>query len=226
MFKSRGILDHGEVELVSHTEDGDLLVINAARCSFDKQHKEWDDDKDDRLINFLAKEKHLLPFRHPHATLRITAPIFVFRQLMKHNVGFSWSEVSRRYITTEPKFYTPEQIRTRPDNIKQGSVDKEWDSKTEGQLHRLFDGVNTDSLELYNNLLDSGVAPEQARTVLPQSMFTTTVVTGSLLGWWHLVKMRTDDHAQFETRQFAYSIGDIMSSIYPEAWRALRTHNA
>jgi len=92
------VLDYGSVELLNHTREGDLLVVNAARCSFDKEHIDFDYEKDTKLINYLAREKHLLPFRHPVATLRINCPIFVLRQLGKHQVGFSWSEVSRRYV--------------------------------------------------------------------------------------------------------------------------------
>jgi len=87
------VLDKGFVELMSHTPEGDLLVVNAARCSFDKENKEFDEDKDKRLINYLARERHDLPFRHPVATLRLHMPIFVARQMGKHQVGFSWSEV-------------------------------------------------------------------------------------------------------------------------------------
>ena len=93
------VLDYGSVELLNYTKDGDLLVVNAARCSFDKEHEEFDYEKDSRLIKYLAREKHVLPFRHPVATLRLHCPIYVLRQLGKHQVGFSWSEVSRRYVT-------------------------------------------------------------------------------------------------------------------------------
>ena len=103
------------VDVINYTRNGDLLVVNAARCSFDKQHDTFDEEKDTRLINYLAREKHLLPFRHPSATLRIYAPIFVFRQLGKHQVGFSWSEVSRRYISSQPEFWVPKEVRKKAD---------------------------------------------------------------------------------------------------------------
>ena len=104
------VSNHGSIELMSNTCNGDLLVVNAARCSFDKQHEIYDEKKDTKLINYLAEHGHVLPFRHPVASLRITCPIFVLRQLGKHQVGFSWSEVSRRYITGEPAF-CPAQFR-------------------------------------------------------------------------------------------------------------------
>ncbi len=212
-----------KIDLLNYTENGDLLVVNAARCSFDKEHTEFDEEKDTKLINYLARERHVLPFRHPSATLRITCPIFVLRQLGKHQVGFSWSEVSRRYITGEPEFWTPDDIRSRPDNIKQGSVEKDW-GWTEEILYEEFAEANDIALDTYNTLLERGVAPEQARAVLPQSMYTTCVVTGTLLGWNHLWKLRTEEHTQLETQRYAVAIGDVMENIFPVSWRALCDH--
>jgi len=212
-----------KIDVLNYTDNGDLLVVNAARCSFDKEHTEFDEEKDTKLINYLAREQHVLPFRHPSATLRITCPIFVLRQLGKHQVGFSWSEVSRRYITGEPEFWTPDDIRSRPDNIKQGSVEKDW-GWTEEVLFEQFSEANEIALDTYNDLLDRGVAPEQARAVLPQSMYTTCVVTGTLLGWHHLWKLRTEEHTQVETQRYAVEIGDVMEKLFPVSWRALCKH--
>jgi len=212
-----------KIDVLNYTENGDLLVVNAARCSFDKEHTEFDEEKDTKLINYLARERHVLPFRHPSATLRITCPIFVLRQLGKHQVGFSWSEVSRRYITGEPEFWTPDDIRSRPDNIKQGSVEKDW-GWTEEILYEEFAEANDIALDSYNLLLERGVAPEQARAVLPQSMYTTCVVTGTLLGWNHLWKLRTEEHTQLETQRYAQEIGTVMEDLFPISWRALCEH--
>ena len=209
------------IELLNHTPDGDLLVVNAARCSFDKEHKEFDGDKDAKLINYLAREGHVLPFRHPSATLRITCPIFVLRQLGKHQVGFSWSEVSRRYITGEPKCWTPTDLRTRPENIKQGSVEGDFSWGYERRVITEMKQYQEESVGFYNKLLEGGVAPEQARAVLPQSMYTTCVVTGTLLGWSHLHKLRTEEHTQVETQQYAKEIGKIMEELFPVSWKAL-----
>ena len=107
VLEVKNILDKGSVELMSHTCKGDLLVVNAARCSFNKNHAIFDHKTDTKLINYLAEHGHILPFRHPVCTLRIVAPLFVLRQLGKHQVGFSWSEVSRRYIDSDPDFYYP-----------------------------------------------------------------------------------------------------------------------
>jgi thymidylate synthase (FAD) len=212
-------LDKGYVELITHTEKGDLLVVNAARCSFDKEHKEFDNERDSKLISYLSQHGHLLPFRHPHATFRIHCPIFVLRQLGKHQVGFSWSEVSRRYITTEPEFHVPSQWRTKAPNVKQGSSEEisYWSKYSEEDANFLV----KEALFYYNMMLKEGVCPEQARMILPQSMYTTTVVTGSLLGWSHLYNQRTDSHAQRETQDYAKAIGKIMEVIYPVSWKAL-----
>jgi len=217
------VLDKGSVELMSHTPDGDLLVVNAARCSFDKQHEEFNDEKDSKLINYLAREQHVLPFRHPNVSLRLVAPIFVMRQLGKHQVGFSWSEVSRRYITGEPEFHSPTFWREKADNVKQGSTDT---------IHPRSSNFNGDYLALkknavmvYNAWIEQGVPAEQARMILPQSMFTTTVTTGTLLGWYHLWKLRTEEHTQLETQKYARAIGDIMAKLYPVSWEALCRHS-
>ena len=210
-----------KLEVLNYTPDGDLLVVNAARCSFDKQHDTFDEEKDTRLINYLAREKHLLPFRHPSATLRIYAPIFVFRQLGKHQVGFSWSEVSRRYISSEPEFWVPTEVRKKADNIKQGSSE----DTLPGSWAETFDIQNKSCLYNYNRLLDAGAAPEQARAVLPQSMYTTCVVTGTLLGWHHLYTLRTEEHTQRETQEYAQEVGKIMSNLFPKSWEALCSHS-
>ena len=213
-----------KIELLNHTPNGDLLVVNAARCSFDKEHTEFDEDKDAKLINYLARERHVLPFRHPSATLRITCPIFVLRQLGKHQVGFSWSEVSRRYITGEPRFWTPTDLRTRPENIKQGSVQGDFSWGYERRVVTEMKQYQEESVGFYNKLLEGGVAPEQARAVLPQSMYTTSVVTATLLGWNHLYKLRTEEHTQLETQQYAKEIGNIMLDLFPVSWKALCEH--
>jgi len=216
--------DHGSVKLLNNTCMGDLLVVNAARCSFDKEHKEFDETKDTKLIHYLAKHKHLLPFRHPSATLRIHTPLFVLRQLGKHQVGFSWSEVSRRYITTDPKFYLPDKLRKSAKNIKQGSSGY-LDDDNDGRCWNELDNLYEDALASYNRMLSWGCCPEQARMILPQSMYTTCVVTGSLLGWHHMVTQRTEEHTQLETQDYARAIGSIMEDLFPVSWNALTQYS-
>lgn len=213
------VLDKGYVQYVEHLGN-DLSVVNAARCSFDKVKDEFD-DKDAKLINYLAREKHMLPFRHPQISLRMYMPIFVLRQIGKHQVGFSFSEVSRRYVKGDPEFYEPMVWRKKPEgSIKQGSG-RVVDSA--GIIPPHIQQVNESVLETYKWLMegDDGVAPEMARMILPQSMYTTVYVTGSLLGWHHMYNQRTDSHAQLETQEYARAIGQIMEELYPVSWEAL-----
>ena len=211
---------------MSHTCKGDLLVVNAARCSFDKTHEIFDNKTDTKLINYLAKHGHLLPFRHPVCTLRIVAPLFVLRQLGKHQVGFSWSEVSRRYIDSDPEFYYPltDEWRARADNVKQGSSDERLTVEDSVIVDDKVDNLYCEIAEVYERLLELGVCPEQARMILPQSMFTTTVTTGTLLGWHHLYKLRTEEHTQKETQEYAKAIGKILGALFPASWEALCKH--
>lgn len=238
------------VEYITHSGD-DLLVVDAARASFGKQ-SEWEvvgydevfDDhgrsveihpikqlsaKDTKLIRFLAREKHLLPFRHPSVTLRCQAPLFVARQLGKHQAGMSWSEESRRYITTEPTFYWPDKWRKKADNVKQGSSDEEvigpWSISAFGLA---VTNVQTEArymiqtaLACYENMLANGVAPEQARMILPQNMMITWVWTGSLLAWVHMIRERTAPTTQRETQEFARLVETTMRNLYPVSMDAL-----
>lgn len=213
-------LDNGFVEYMTHTQDGDLLVVNAARCSFDKQHEEFDPEADGKLIHYLARHKHLLPFRHPSLTIRVHMPIFVARQAMKHQVGMSWSEVSRRYIKSAPDFEVPATLRKKADNVKQGSS---WKThKFSEQYVSMMERQQRECLELYEAMLEDGVAPEQARSVLPQSMYTTAVWTGTLLAWSHFCKMRSDSHAQREIQVYAEAVDKIAEQLFPVSWLALK----
>ena len=229
-----------KVDYVAHSGN-DLLVVNAARASFGKE-SDWEyeqgttvdgctytvyhlSDRDKKLIDYLAREKHVLPFRHPQITLRCKAPIFLARQLGKHQVGMSWSEESRRYITTEPEFFWPDKWRKKADNVKQGSIDEavgddDWAYGLPSAISRHM----SDAIYLYNDMLDSEVAPELARMILPQNMMVTWVWTGSLLSFYQLYKLRAEAHAQKEARDFAEMIKSEVSKLYPESWAALERH--
>lgn len=196
----------------------DLSVVNAARVSFSKNSKVLS-LKDENLLVFLARHKHEMPFAHPHVTLHIKAPIFVARQLGKHQVGFVWSEVSRRYVDSDPEFYTPKVWRKRAPNKKQGSLKEEVDNNP---------GVNTGAGELtdtvlaqYKWMLEQEVAPELARMVLPQSMYTEWYWTGSLLGWARVVSLRSSGDAQEEVQEIAKGISEVLKGLYPKSWKAL-----
>jgi thymidylate synthase (FAD) len=206
----------------------DLSVVNAARVSFHKESDwmEGSDEhgwqilqlQDEKLINYLAKHKHWTPFAHAFISLRVKAPIFVARQLVKHQVGLAWNEVSRRYVDDEPEFWFPKEWRGRPVNAKQGSdgtVDDQGFCTNEAKAY-----VNG-CLNAYEELLERGVAPEQARIILPQNMMTEWIWSGSLAAFVRVCKLRLDPHAQQETQEVAAEIRDIIAPLFPVSFKAL-----
>lgn len=226
------VLDKGHVHLVDYMGN-DLTVVNAARVSFAKESQyeqietaeAWKNvlsDKDKKLIKYLAKHKHWTPFAHPQITLRIKAPISIRTQLFKHKVGFVENEVSRRYVDDIPDIYIP-RWRTAPTNgAKQGSDGfVEIGSHDGNNAHIAYTMSAKMALDTYNNLLDKGIAPEQARFVLPQGTYTEWYWTGSLAAYARVCKQRLDPHAQWEVQQYAKAMGDIISPLFPESWAAL-----
>lgn len=235
-----------EATLIDNMGD-DLSVVNAARVSFGKK-SDWVcsgckgtnlnanyhydkycsdcgfgdalslSDKDAKLIKYLAEHKHYSPFGHCFASFHIKAPIFVARQLVKHKF-LRWNEISRRYVDDEPEFYTPDVWRGRAKDKKQGSSDKPVVlSLTSGY------GANqyfVDMCEYYRDLLNDGVAPEQARMVLPQSTMTEWFWSGSLDAFADMCNLRLKDDTQYETRLVAQQINKVMKSLYPVSWKAL-----
>lgn len=214
-----------KVELIEHM-GSDLSVVNAARVSFAKVSEEFN-DKDAKLINYLAREKHVLPFRHPTISVRCKAPIFLARQLGKHQVGLTWSEESRRYIDSEPEFFWPDKWRKRAENVKQGSSDEEVEYTSLWQFDSIQEDANSlldDAVQLYNHMLESGVAPELARMILPQNMYVNWVWTGSLLAFYQTYKLRSEGHAQMEAQHFANQLEAVVAPLYPASWAALKEH--
>ena len=224
------------VDLVDHMGT-DLTVVNAARVSFDKasfweystvEHPEFGPIRDEhlsvadtKLIHYLAKHNHWSPFAHTSIQLRIKAPIFVARQLVKHQVGGVWNEVSRRYVDSEPEFYFPEVWRGRPtDGAKQGSSGEV--THVHGVLvsHGAQYAAST-ALGTYNQLIEGGVAPEQARMILPQNMMTEWYWTGSLMFFARVCKERLAPGAQAETRDVASLIAREVELLFPVSWNAL-----
>ena len=195
----------------------DLTVVNAARVSFNKHQNEWK-DSDERLIKYLAEHGHWTPFGHPQVQLRISAPVFVARQLVKHQVGLVWNEVSRRYVDGEPTFYTPMTWRGKPQNAKQGSS-----GVLELPLNMEKRVVQTaiECKHLYQELLEMGVAPEQARMVLPLSMYTEWYWTGSLSAFARVCNLRLHEDAQEETQEIARQIDNVCATIFPISWKYL-----
>jgi thymidylate synthase (FAD) len=197
----------------------DLSVVNAARVSFANKHKEFDKDRDERLIKFLAKHNHWSPFAHCSMQFHIRAPIFVARQLVKHQVGLSWNEVSRRYVDKEPEFYEPNMWRQRNPDKKQGSL--MTPVKNADIVERTVDNYNDIVRTIYNNLLEHEVAPEQARMILPQSMMTEWYWSGTLYAFARVCNLRTSSDAQYETRSVAHDISKQAKDSFPVCWKHL-----
>ena len=191
----------------------DLSVVNAARVSFAKESNEFS-DKDAKLINFLAKHNHWSPFGHASLQFRIKAPIFVARQLVKHQVGLVWNEVSRRYVDDEPEFYIPENWRLKADDKKQGSSDE--------TIKYSIDSTMEYVKQTYDNLLKADVAPEMARMVLPQNLYTEWYWSGSLMAFARVCNLRCKPDTQWETQLIAEMINLKSEELFPISWKALR----
>ena len=227
------VLDHGHVQLVDYM-GSDLSVVNAARVSFNKESS-WDyadshvpirslSEKDQKLIKYLAKHNHFTPFCHPQISVRIKCPIFVRAQLGKHQVGLVMNEVSRRYVTFEPEIYTPMWRSAPTDGAKQGSSGAIEDMDLCIKMRQEYDGVVNECIDLYNRLLSDGVAPEQARSILPQGTYTEFVWTGSLYAFARVYKLRIDAHSQWEIQKYAEAIDKIIAPIFPVSWKNLTSN--
>jgi thymidylate synthase (FAD) len=215
----------------------DLSVVNAARVSFGKK-SEWVwkefgkkvyfrnsyarlSERDTKLIRYLAKHKHLSPFGHAFASFHVKAPIFVARQLVKHKF-LRWNEISRRYVDEEPEFYVPDVWRGRSADKKQGSDGVSVWNHGQGTGYREHEyEVMQDIRVLYDRMIEKGVAPEQARMVLPQSTMTEWYWSGSLDAFAAMCKLRCASDTQYESRIVADQISDIMSELFPVSWEAL-----
>lgn len=223
----------------------DLSVVNAARVSFGKK-SEWENQydldsdsflpyydpsdapppilkrSDVKLIKYLAEHKHYSPFGHAFASFHVKAPIFVARQLVKHKF-LRWNEISRRYVEDEPEVYVPEVWRGKAQDKKQGSAGVVSD---EGlySFDSLSDTVSSfagEDVALYKALLERGVAPELARMVLPQSVFTEWYWSGSLDAFASMCALRLKDDTQYETRVVAQQVDEVMVKLFPHSWTAL-----
>lgn len=241
-----------KVEYINHCGD-DLSVVDAARCSFDKV-SEWEypsqfpkeDYKDpesrfyrnelggfqrlksldEKLIKYLANHRHYSPFNHSFISVRVKAPVFVARQLVKHKF-MPWNEVSRRYVKGEVEFFTPESWRKAAENVKQGSSNEPVDigelgASRSDELKELHpDEVNDEALATYNKLISLGVCAEEARMVLPQSMMTTWIWSGTLGAFCDMLVLRLDEHTQYETRVVAQQVAEIVKELFPISYKAL-----
>jgi len=205
-----------KVDLIDHM-GSDLTVVNAARVSFDKTSSTLD-NKDIKLINYLARHNHWSPFSHCFVQFRVKAPIFIARQLAKHQVGLSWNEVSRRYVDSPPEFYEPDTWRGKPENVKQGS-----DGQAKSQYFpNLYLGDVTElALNNYDKMIIQGVAPEIARMVLPQNMYTEWYWSGSLYAFSRVCKLRLDKTSQIEVQDIARQLSAHCLTLFPHCWNAL-----
>lgn len=212
------------IEYLSH-QGNDNTVANVARVSmeldgqFDDLPENYTPEQRNKLIKYLAKHKHTSPFRHNSVSIRCNVPIFLARQLVKHQAGLSWNEVSRRYTTDDITFYHPEEWRSAPtEGVKQGSstVHPEND-----EIVGWYNSIMEESMERYEGMLECGVAPEMARMILPQSMMVQYIWTGNLMAFAHVYNLRIDGHSQKEAQDFASALDNIIRPLYPVAWDAL-----
>lgn len=225
------VLDKGYVRLVN-VMGSDVDVVNAARASFQKEVKGLS-DKDANLIDYLIREKHDSVLRHCAVTLEVYAPLMVARQWYKHAVASTyledqngWNESSRRYITEDEEFYIPQpnQWRGAPENMKQGSdgtVDNSIGAKYTQRLRK----ITEEQHRLYREALEDGVAPEQARLLLPAyGMYVRWRWTVSLNALLHFLALRKDAHAQWEIQQYAFAIEDLVDEYFPYTMMSWRKH--
>ncbi len=196
----------------------DLTAVNAARISFGSQSQELT-DKDKKLIDYLAKNKHMSPFEHNSLTVLIECPLYIRSQIQRHRT-FSYNEVSRRYTSEKLEFFVPDSIRKQSKNNKQAS---------EGLLTPLSDAcaymkiceLHSQALKTYEELIDLGVSREQARGVLPQNLMTKFYMTGNLRNWIHFIELRQHSHAQEEVQVIAQEIKRIIETHFPESSKSL-----
>lgn len=230
-----------EVKLIDHM-GSDLSVVNAARVSFDKiSELELSGDlreADKRIIKFLARENHWTPFGHASLSFHVKAPIFVARQLGKHQVGLVWNEVSRRYVDNPPEFFYPENWRKRNVDKKQGSYEDQFVEEISYEhpymgdirgekvtiketVTRRAKHLTSQAYNIYTEMLEAGVCPEQARMILPQNMYTEWYWTGSLIAFARVCKLRLKKDTQKETRDIAEQINTIAQGLFPISWESL-----
>jgi thymidylate synthase (FAD) len=225
--KKLDVLDNGFVRYIDHM-GSDLTVVNSARVSFSKESS-WEksennakelclSEKDKKLVKYLADHKHWTPFAHPQISLHFKAPIFIRTQLFKHKVGFVENEISRRYVKDKPEFYVPFWRSAPTNGAKQGSSAP---MKYTDHITGYYQNICDDAVDLYLHLMEEGVAPEQARSVLPQGTYTEWYWTGSLASYSRVYKQRVDSNAQWEVRVYAETIGKILKELFPVSWEAL-----
>jgi thymidylate synthase (FAD) len=213
------VLDRGFVALVDHM-GSDLTVVNAARVSFGRR-REALDERDAELVSYLAANEHTAPFRHAYLTFHVKAPIFVFRQWMKHRVASDFNEISGRYVEfPDDEFYVPESFRRQSGDNKQGS-EGEIAGESRRAAEEAYLGACRGSLDRYRALIGMGVCREQARCVLPLALYSEAYWTAGLQAVSHFLHLRLDSHAQWEIRQYALAVRDLTEPLFPNSLGAL-----
>lgn len=207
------------VELAWRTNVDDFAPAHAARVSYARDKKKHTTDDDIKLIKYLAKHKHFTPFEYQHATLMIECPLFIRSQIHRHRT-FSYNEISRRYTSDELGFWIPTELRVQDKINKQGSSKE---INVGNQIHLITSMRQTcyDSLQNYNTLIEMGVAREQARAILPQSLLTRFYMAGNLRNWAHFLELRLDSHAQYEVRVIAQKCKKLLESVWPVSLKAI-----
>ena len=213
------VLDRGFVKLVDHM-GSDLSVVNAARVSFGKR-KDVYEEADGKLINYLANHEHTSPFRHAALTFHVKAPIFVFRQWMKHKVGSEFNEISGRYVEfPNDEFFVPECFRLQAKINKQGS-EGELPAAEGAEARAIFLASCRNAVAQYKSLIALGVCREQARCVLPLGLYSEVYWTVSLQAAAHFIRLRTDGHAQWEIQQYGHAVRALVEELFPNSIKAL-----
>ena len=215
-FAKESQFEGGEAKVLTSHDKSFGIGVTKSYTSFEKQKLS---DKDAKLIKYLADHNHWSPFAHAFLKFRIKAPIFVARQLVKHQIGLAWNEVSRRYVDSAPEFYMPEIWRGKPVNgAKQGS---HGEMPMQGFYESLAHQACGDAVDAYELMIEKGVAPEQARMVLPQNMMTEWIWSGSLFAFARVCNLRLDPHAQKESRDVATGINEAAFERFPVSWQSL-----
>lgn len=209
------------IEYVDHL-GSDTYVVDAARVSFAKTAENYSDEANEKLIRYLADHSHWTPFAHCQVTFRIQMPIYIARQHFKHIVGSVKNETSRRYVQSRPTFYWPEWQAAPTDGVKQGSGGSaNCAVKAEADMH--LASIIDKCRSTYDALLSLGVAPEQARCVLPLNLMTEFIDTGSLIYWARVYNQRSGNfgHPQSEWWHWCTLLNEKMQELFPVSWRAL-----
>ena len=230
-FLARGMTEKDFDALVEGIRTAGITNVELDTHYTREETREYIENK---LWEFRNQPQHSSPFRHCFASFHIKAPVFVARQLVKHQVGMSWNEISRRYVDDEPEFWWPDKWRGRSENKKQGSagtVDLHeyectgevlpksvWVMPLDESLSELSDMYK----DQYKALIKAGVSPEMARMILPQNMYTEWHWSGSMLAWAHVCNLRCHPEAQQETRELCKYIDVSCENLWPVSWKALR----